>query len=520
MRKRSPGHFLSQLVCVLAIFLAVFALLLLQGCSGCSTTKKVTGQKGDPTTSGTQSETSAAIAEDGKTTRMVVAFNDETNDGTSVTYTASNRHMNSGASLMGWSYSDDDGNSWTYGGNVKPPKGWAAIWGDPAIGVSKKHSNVVFLSNLAIPDAKMPAGGIDGAVNPGYPVAAYLGGACIAKSTDAGKTFKHYQCVSNTGAVVDIADAIQGHFYDGGSIVASSTGEVFAAFVDVYTSQIDVYRSPDDDGTFKLMDPPFAAYLVGSHPRLRVGPDGSLYVAAQVSANDGTGNSYVYINRYSGGAWGTAVRASRPTIYYYAVDLNTTVDGSELTIRVANSLSFDIGKSSPDGHDAIRLLYVQYDSSLEQYYISATACSADLSWCGHVPQWELKWNGPGNSPVSVFNPEVAAWPGTKSVPAAWQATFGYHYGKKNTVNVARATLGYFSNTNNPLAVLPIDILQDTPVCSDQRGYWGDYDAMLRVKSSGRYSIWMRFLTNSSQGCPTRWLYLGENEHVQQVNYEF
>lgn len=525
MRKGSPGLFTKHLISVLAVFLALFGLLVLQGCTSCSTTNQVTGQKGDPTASGTQSETSATIGVDGGTTRVVVAFNDETNDGSSITYTATTRQINSGASLMGWSYSDDWGTSWTYGGNVKPPSGWAALWGDPAIGVSKKHSNVVFMSNLAIPNAKFPAGGISGPVNPGYPVAAYLGGACIARSTDAGKKFKNYQCVSNTDPVVcyySCPDATQGHFYDGGSIVGSTTGEMFAAYVDVYTSQIDVYRSPDDDGTFKLIDPPFAGYLVGSHPRLRAGPDGSIYVAAQVSANDGSGNSYVYINRYSGGSWGTAVKASKPSTYYYNLDFNTTVQGSELTLRVANSLSYDVGASSPGGHDAIRLLYVQEDTSNGQYYGAATACSADLTWCGHVSEWGFQGTGPGGSKIDVFNPEVVAWGGdeAKEIAPVWQATWGYHYGKTKSVNVSRVTLGYFKNTNNPVAVFPVDILQNTPVCSDQRGYWGDYDSMLRVKLSGRYSIWMRFLTDSSQGCPTRWQYLGESEHLQQTNYKF
>src|SRR3974390_638531 len=121
MRIRSPRLFATKLLSILAVFVALSALLLLQACTGCSTSNQVTGQKGDPTASGTQSETSATIGTDSGKTRMVVAFNDETNDGTSITYTSTNRHMNSGASLMGWSYSDDDGTTWTYGGNLKPP---------------------------------------------------------------------------------------------------------------------------------------------------------------------------------------------------------------------------------------------------------------------------------------------------------------------------------------------------------------------------------------------------------------
>jgi len=34
---------------------------------------------------------------------------------------------------MGWSYSDDAGAHWTYGGKVAPPNGWAVLWGDPAL---------------------------------------------------------------------------------------------------------------------------------------------------------------------------------------------------------------------------------------------------------------------------------------------------------------------------------------------------------------------------------------------------
>ncbi len=520
MRTGSRALSLPQVVTILTLFL----LLLLEACSSCSTKKPVTGGKGDATASGEQSETSATIGVDGKTSRIVVAYNDDTHDGTSVTYTVSNRVINSGASNMGWSYSDDGGNSWSYGGNVKPPENWAVLWGDPAIGVSKTHSNVVFLSNLAIPTSKFPAGGINGSVIIGYPgpETSYLGGACLAKSTDGGKTFGFYQCVSNKGSVVDYPDATQGHFYDGGSVVGSNTGEIFAAWIDAYTNQIDVYRSPNDSGTFTRIDPPFPSLCVGSHPRLRTSSDGSLYVAAQASDCSDYGGYYVYINRYKGGAWGTPQRATLTSVFYDGIDFGTVVNGSELTVRTGPSFSYDVGPSSPDGKDAIRMLYMRRPDTYpyEPRYVAASTCYADLHACFQVSEWSFKGGGPNNSVVDIFNPEVVAWAGAKDVPAAWQGTWAYHYGTTKTVNVSRVTLGYYANTNNPLAVIPIDILQKTPVCSDGRGYWGDYDAMLRVRTDGRSSIWMRFLTDSSQGCLTRWEFLGDTQHIQQVNYVF
>src|SRR5947209_4341978 len=154
---------------------------------------------------------------------------------------------------------------------------------------------------------KFPVDGIHGSLQLDNKQA-YIGGACLAKSTDGGKAFKFYGCVKNTDLLLDVPDSTQGHFYDGGSIVGSTTGEIFAAWVDVANSQIDVYRSPDENGTFTRISPPFPGLYAKSHPRLRAALDGSIYVASEVKANDG--NFYVYLNRYANGSWGTAKQAS------------------------------------------------------------------------------------------------------------------------------------------------------------------------------------------------------------------
>ena len=75
-----------------------------------------------------------------------------------------------------------------------------------------------------------------------------------------------------------------------------------------------------------------------------------------------------------------------------------------------------------------------------------------------------------------------AWPGFIGLPPTWQATWAYHYGNVNTINVNRATLGY---VNGNAFIFPVDILKDAPVCSDTRGYWGDYDAM--IQNPGEFS---------------------------------
>src|ERR1700704_2527607 len=173
-----------------AIGLVVTSAGILTGCA--QPGSSITGGKED---SRTQSETAAATSYAGRNA-MVVTYNDETGTESTIRYTPSGRKVLHGASLMGWSYSLDSGQTWKYGGKVNPPKGWAALWGDPAMTTSQAAYRYVFISNWAIPDSKMPAGGINGSVivtgNDSY-----IGGACFARSTDGGVTFQNYQCVTN-----------------------------------------------------------------------------------------------------------------------------------------------------------------------------------------------------------------------------------------------------------------------------------------------------------------------------------
>ena len=145
--------------------------------------------------------------------RIAVSYNDETGQSQTIAFADQfSRLVTKGASLMGWSWSDDGGQNWTHGGPLATPKNWSVLWGDPAMAVSGSKSNIVFLSNLAVPDAKYPAGGISGsfASSPSN-----IGGACIAKSADGGKSFAIWQCVRNTAALPAFSDAVNGHFYDG-----------------------------------------------------------------------------------------------------------------------------------------------------------------------------------------------------------------------------------------------------------------------------------------------------------------
>lgn len=494
------------------------ALSLLLLLASCSNEGQVTGQT-DTTAATPQSETAGTTSFVNGTSRIVVSFNDETPDANLIIYGPTTRHTSAGATQMGWSYSDNGGASWTYGGSLPPPSGWAVLWGDPAMTTSGAYYGVVFMSNLAIPNTKFPAGGIDGSVVTGNGKTSYIGGACIAKSRDGGKGFAHFQCVQNTDPVADVSDSTLGHFYDGGSMASSPSGDVFAAFVDIATAQIDVWRSPDGNKPFQRIATPFPNYVVVSHPRLRIAPDGTLYAAAQILANAQTGAYYVYLSRYVNGLWQDPHGASNTTVVQPLVDFGTSVQGSKLTVRTGPQFSFDVGAASEWGGDAVRLLYTRRDGSTGRLFVQGAVCNAALTSCGDLAGWRFGTSGAKETAIEAFNPDLVAWKGFIGLPPTWQGSFVYRFGKPATsVSVARATIGY---ANGQAFTIPVDIIKDTPVCSDTRGYWGDYDDMLLTGFNGDGSSnWVRFLTDSSKGCTKRWDFTGQNQHVQASRYSY
>jgi len=487
-----------------------FALGTLLALGGCASLGVVTGQTKE-TSGAMQSETSATTSFASGKHRVVVSFNDETGNDGKVIYGPTTRKIHKGASLMGWSYSEDKGQTWSYGGKVGPPPNWSVLWGDPATTTSGASYAVVFISNLAIPDSKFPVGGIDGYVTYGAK-GSYIGGACIARSTDGGKTFANYQCVSNKEAVADDPDAVKGHFYDGGSMASTPSGEVFAAYIDISSSAIRVWRAPHHNAQFELIGNPFPGLVAATHPRLRASQDGWLYAATTVIAQSGL---LVFVNRYRNGQWGKPVQASEWAVGYPEVNLGTTVQGNPLTIRTGPQFSFDIGAASEGGNDAVRFLYTRRDSATQRLYVEGSACAADLTNCHPVPQWRAGPSSPGATPLDVFNPAVAAWRGFIGLPPHWTSSFYERYGNNVTkVGLSRMNLAYVSGS--PLGI-PVSLVKNITVCSDTRGYWGDYDDMLHVGFDETTPVFVRFTsTDHGSGCNKRWTYVAEHQHVQSV----
>jgi hypothetical protein len=480
----------------------------LTGCS-CSTAVTVTGSREEPTRAGTQSETAAESAYADGRHIAVVTYNDDTDDG-KIQYTATDRVVFPGASLLGWSYSTDHGKTWTYGGKVRPPAGYGALWGDPAIVASRTSYRRVYISTLAIGASKIPPTGHHGSFTDGS-----ITGACIARSDNGGINFQIQSCLTSNS-----------DFYDGGAMAAAGSWpdqRIFAAYVDVPKSRIDVWQSVDGLAPFQMLGNPFPGMTMISHPRLAYDDSSGALLVAAIARDD----QRIYMNRLVGNQWQTPVLASWATS-------RVEVPVGTQTIRTAYGFSFDVGAESrrdlDDGRlqifpDAIRLLYTTRDSRTLRLYVRGTGCARDLSRCDDVPQWGTT---PGNlnTPRYQWNPTVTAWRGFLGSPPVWKATYQTTDDQADRVSIKQGNLWRLPN-GTPI-FLPFNLVAPREICPDLRGgstghatwgYWGDYDEAAIVGLDGDNPEFLLAFSDSSKGCLSQSQFTSNHLHVSAVVFK-
>lgn len=404
------------------------------------------------------------------------------------------RRVYPGASLMGWATSQDRGSSWTYRGKVSPPTGWAALWGDPAIARAPNNQSYVFISNLAIQSNKVPpVGYMEG------PLDSYLSGACIARSTNGGISFSIAQCFHNNS-----------HFYDGSSLAVTSDGRVFAAFIDITTGKIDVWRSPTLTGTFSKIGDPFPGEVMATHPRL-VAWNNNVYILAQVLWDQTRGP--LKLNKVtSGGVFSTAVWASeggaRIPITPGAVVM------SDRQVRFGPQYDFDVaGASSVLGDDQIRIVFTARDPAQNnKLYIDSTRCNLALGCSSDTGLWNSKYLA-----GDQFNPTVSAFPGFIGAPLKWMGAYWSRNvaptGNQVTLQKGQLAAGDLIGR----AWFTSQAVGAQVPCSDTRGYWGDYHEIKFLDlPNGVEAAFIIPFSDSSQGCLKRWQYTSQHLHVSSV----
>lgn len=481
--------------------------------AACTPGAPVTGRDdSDPTIRGSQAETASISALAGEYPILVVTYNDDTAD-SKVQYTQTDRTVFPGASLLGWSFSNNGGATWKYGGKVRPPPGIAALWGDPAIVTAKYSPNLVYISALAADTQIVPPSGRHGGMA--------TSGACIARSTDGGIHFAIFQCF---GADRD--------FYDGATMAAAGGPQdhrIFAAYTDITHNRIDVWQSADGTGPFQRIADPFPGKSITGHPRLAYDDSTGALLVAAIAFNPAAGDSRIYMNRLVGNQWQQPRLASQPIT-------GIVIPVGNQRLRMASGFSFDVGSPSYRQfdnrrfanvgalaffQDAIRLLYTTRDSTTLRLYVRGTGCARDLSVCNDEPQWGTT---PGNFDTRghQWNPTVKASPSIVGYPAVWKATYQTTDDRSDRVSIKQGTL---TRTPTGAAVFqPVPLMTPRIVCPDLRtgsgGYWGDYDEAAHVgRGNGGVPLFLLAFTDSSRGCVSQKTFSSSHVHVRAVKFQ-
>jgi len=477
----------------------IAAIALLQGCA--LKPISVTGKE----SSGQQSETSFAVNRVAEGATITVTYNDGT-DQAAVQYTSTSRKASKGATHLGWSYSTNYGSSWTYGGRVAATDAWPLLWGDPGIAHSERDQRYVYIVTLAVPKAKLdmaPGGVIDGPLNN------YIGGACIARSTDSGKTFAMYQCLQTTEA-----DAT-GDFYDGGNMASDTKGRIYAGWVNVDRNTVHIWRAAGESATFQKLPDPFAGNIMVSHPRLRVNLDNDeMFVMAQANSGE------LLIARWNGSAWASAWHTGMYAQSYPCLaSTGASCTSGDTVVRTGPQFSFDIG-SFGKANDHIRMMFTRRSGVNSRLYIAGAGCNLSDQACQYIPEWGTG-EGTAEKVSSTYNPLVTAYRSPAMVgqgePSLWMGSHTTYTPGTGRVLHAMGGLGIYKDQNNQDKFIHLAIYQlgNQILCADLRGYWGDYDDLHALGPvPGRQSnVFARTFTDSQAGCDYRWQYTSSKVHV-------
>jgi hypothetical protein len=304
---------------------------------------------------------------------------------------------------------------------------------------------------------------------------AYIGGVCIAKSSDSGVNFtlSRSQCFRRIDQGCPF-----GHFYDGTDVETAPSGAIYVGVNDVNRSRIDVYMATSHTTAFNQIAAVFPS-VSSSHPRLRVSSGGALYLAV-------TSGSNLILTRHTGtassGSWSTPV-----TVAAGVTQADVVLPGR--TLRLGPQYDLAIAPNE-QGVEEVRLVYTVLVNAQHKVRISHCSTGATIT-CANPTQWRTD-----NQAGKQWNPSITTGlraNGTRH----WSVSF-YSTVTNPGSNLVDLWGGVAEKPGAAALILFKTEVAQVP-CPDTRGYWGDYDEM----SAGPAGLVYRGFSDSSAGNCTR-----------------
>jgi hypothetical protein len=469
-----------------------------------------------------QSETAFGVARRPEAGRQIVlAFNDYSDavDRPGEIFVEPSQDLvllSRGASLLGWSFSRDDGTTWSRGGKVRPPPGFAVIVSDPAVAVDPKSPSTVYLSSLAVSDTAWRASAPDLADD--VPRNAAPDSFCVARSTDGGTTFPTTSCTQVSSATSP--ERGTGVLADIPSIVVDGLGCLWVAVEEKKTVLKPITRlfraRRQDSGvcgaaaweSLERVEPVAAPGAPGIDPRaVPLVPIQPREVRPRLRT-DGAGDVWLMTEQLTDLALaaphtGVLRRFSIPPASFegwnawtpVGADCSTGADGLALewtgSTGGTEQLVGQVDAADPDRLQKIRGAYrhdfdvvLGADGTPQLRFVVANQVPATEKWFLQIIQYDglsgvcdsrLVWStaalAGGQSQPSLRH--TVADPVTGSAgPDEWSLVFLTSGAVKDPtrpqIRVQAATVG------SGLAPIFDLTANDFPVCATTQGYWGDY----------------------------------------------
>jgi hypothetical protein len=448
---------------------------------------KVTPTPATGVVDGMEAETAIAVARKANgSANIIIAYNNHAD--TSITHgaNASTRSIAAGGTTLGYSVSEDGGDTFTTRGRVVPESGFSLIYSDPAA-AADGTSGEVYLGMMAESTARWTAqtGSATASLDNNSP---NVDGFCVGKSADFGLTFPTVDCFVGDADVAAALDLEQAPV-DGTALALTSSYVYFAGRVlnrdtsaDLLQNGASVFRSARGTSplTFeRLPEPPPELRAIDLHPRLRSG-SGRLYLLGATSDPNGTVPGTLHI-----AAWNEATTAWEPALRASTVnDVPTGIEDSP--IDQADQFGFDvkIDSSTTPTQDVVRVVYADTSGTLRFVECRPPNGCQALNWSVSA------------SGVLQMSPVIAYGGGRWMVRWQEAGSFG--------VSVKAAELfGTGSSTDAAVRIYSVAAAQNP--CTTAAKYWGDYDDIAWVGGAPNQTAtlgWQRFFTTFTRNGPS------------------
>lgn len=430
-----------------------------------------------------------------------------------MSFTQTTRTICPGAQLFGYSVQSGPPSTTAYtqmspNWSLQPSAAWPVWMGSTSLG-QFPASPYIYLATLAIPNFNMPKSGcLTGDVS------GLVGGACILRSLNPGPpgtipvfTQSDDDCLHN-----DYYDP-----YDSTEVVGTTVGNIYAAFHDPITQQIEVYWSPSPSGAFAPAGTPFWSESITEAPRMVDDGNGGVYIIAG-GIDPATGYSEIFFTHMN---QNTASGSAPVTGGTYLGNGATIPEGAGY--KVPLHAQYDLAMDLRGG------IYVSWTSALTKVVIGndddpsgfttivTTDCGApgQSGGCNPAAQYE-----PSSAPGTyMFNPASASTVRTlgtstslamkvtwlqltnynpSNPSASWVDVYSADYNDTTHYYRVRKEAGY-----DGTSTLPNGPTEACPVPVD--GRWDEYNEHLGVyqpSPSSRPQFVRAFPDDSFQiGCP-------------------